>query len=587
MSYGAMDKRVDEVLVLLNRAIANNFDNAETELSDDTVKNTIRDVIKSKDNCCISGIELNLACDKDYYIVFLQDEQKFRVTDFKDVLLSKMEADYKVGASEGDIVELKDVCVIWIVNDCETSALVDVAWRDMKAELRKGIKVLTNHKKFIVNRNIVYCAKKHIKTYEINNIDRYSVLQEPELINRINFEKWNDESSSSHKTNLPTGYVVTAKLIELIKLYNIIGDSLFDNNVRYGIGEKLGVDEAIRNTLKNEGETFWYRNNGVTILVKSNDFKLEYPNKIVFGDKDSFSVINGAQTITVASSFYYSILALKKSNSSIDKTSEYKSIIESINKAKVLLRIICVGSDVSDGISVGNEISVALNRQKPISIEDIAYTLDYIRDFDQFMNSYNDDKRMFKLCKRGVIKSDNVLDLSDFSKARYACCGDPNSARNVGLSTSLKSAVDDKGEFGFANKTVFPSLNDPQDVMRYFGAIVFVNKLSREYEALKPSICSNIKDESVITYVKNAKWLFISHVVKLMNNGDVNDFSSFDYDDSIFHNEHDLVQVISDYFIQVDEVSRSKNYTEYVFKNRGWYKDMLENVDLEVRIFGG
>ena len=53
-----------------------------------------------------------------------------------------------------------------------------------------------------------------------------------------------------------SGYVTSAPLCQLVEIYNKIGDKLFKRNVRYGLNEQLGVDRAIKETLRNSPQDF-------------------------------------------------------------------------------------------------------------------------------------------------------------------------------------------------------------------------------------------------------------------------------------------------------------------------------------------
>lgn len=66
-----------------------------------------------------------------------------------------------------------------------------------------------------------------------------------------------------------SGQVYTAKLRDLVDLYNCLGDELFKENVRERIDDVLGADAEIHKTLSEKPEAFWFLNNGITILADS------------------------------------------------------------------------------------------------------------------------------------------------------------------------------------------------------------------------------------------------------------------------------------------------------------------------------
>lgn len=65
-----------------------------------------------------------------------------------------------------------------------------------------------------------------------------------------------------------TAYTCSAKLYDIVEMYNHVGDELFRSNLRYGINEQLDVEKSMKETLRNHPENFWFLNNGITITVR-------------------------------------------------------------------------------------------------------------------------------------------------------------------------------------------------------------------------------------------------------------------------------------------------------------------------------
>ena len=87
--------------------------------------------------------------------------------------------------------------------------------------------------------------------------------------------------------------VVNISAMSLKKLYARHGTNLLAKNLRYFIKGKSDVNTEVRNTIRNCPETFWYKNNGITIVceefrVDSKELKLK-----------NFSIVNGGQTTTL------------------------------------------------------------------------------------------------------------------------------------------------------------------------------------------------------------------------------------------------------------------------------------------------
>jgi hypothetical protein len=87
--------------------------------------------------------------------------------------------------------------------------------------------------------------------------------------------------------------VVTLPGKELVRLYGIHGDTLFDRNVRLFLGARKGsVNAEIASTVKSpiQRGNFWAYNNGITIIC--DQFKVEKDMLHL----SNFSIVNGCQT---------------------------------------------------------------------------------------------------------------------------------------------------------------------------------------------------------------------------------------------------------------------------------------------------
>lgn len=83
--------------------------------------------------------------------------------------------------------------------------------------------------------------------------------------------------------------IVNASAFCIKKLYIENGLPLLAKNLRYHVPGKA-IDEAIKDTIKNDPESFWFKNNGITIIcdhfeISGKQVKLE-----------NFSIVNGGQT---------------------------------------------------------------------------------------------------------------------------------------------------------------------------------------------------------------------------------------------------------------------------------------------------
>lgn len=78
------------------------------------------------------------------------------------------------------------------------------------------------------------------------------------------------------------------------------GDRLFERNVRKALGI-TAVNQEMINTLKDSPDTFWYRNNGITVLCSKIEQSFmgsrRKPGEPITLRIESASVVNGAQTV--------------------------------------------------------------------------------------------------------------------------------------------------------------------------------------------------------------------------------------------------------------------------------------------------
>lgn len=387
-------------------------------------------------------------------------------------------------------------------------------------DLIKSVRKTTGIKNFKLNP--VFYLDKDISTDEIKlpNIRRYEMVTLPPF--NTDFDVPEENKNSTLK-----GYVFTANLLDLVSLYNDIGDQLFKKNVRLGIDDKLDVDKSIKETLANKPEAFWFRNNGITILVEEAQMKLDRVGEIILKESDKsdlkFSVINGAQTITAASEYYYAL-------------SEKDRAAQS-SLAKVIVKIIHIrDEDPKSAEKEAKNISVSLNRQKPIKAEDIAFTNEFIETMNDYLES---SKAAYTLVRRGEEFSTNnkAYSLINFAKARKACSGDPGPARSNATATLLKINTEN---LQFHDQEIFkPEWYSATEAEKkdcygtFYSPVLFAMDMAKE--------CQSIAKSSKLTgaagnVMKNGMWYFIAYVVYLLNDGNDKDYTGFTYSaDKISH----------------------------------------------------
>lgn len=144
------------------------------------------------------------------------------------------------------------------------------------------------------------------------------------------------------------------------------GDRLFEKNIRGGLGDTSEVNQAIRDTLINRPEFFYYFNNGITILVDS--YTPRRRNNINRRESGGFdfknmSVINGAQTISTIGKAY------KSGDVTNDTLSKVKISCRFIKSLINISKDLENNDDVDD---ISLDITIANNNQNKVTSRDFA-----------------------------------------------------------------------------------------------------------------------------------------------------------------------------------------------------------------------
>ena len=456
-------------------------------------------------------------------------------------LLQSLEEQARILAKLPESAE-KNIYIICLVDNMKSRVFLERLFlsaegKAMKKNIRKEMKPW----KGTVNFLYILDNSYHEQDIKLTSVNRFEFIQMPPMKCHINWEN-EDRTEVSNR-----GYVTSVHLYQLVEIYNRIGDKLFKRNVRYGLNEQLGVDRAIKETLRNSPGEFWFKNNGITILVERPDFKLDRVEEVLlehiseYGELH-FSVINGAQTITASAQCLYEMeydLKELQKNGEAEEAAKLEERIRKSKNAKVLLRIIHISHSAqtaeseADSTREVNEISVALNRQKPIKAEDIAFASPFVVKLAAFLEREQiNGKRYFRLVKRGEGNiARRTVDLVDFARARKACAGYPGDARSKGTNFLLSTRNETGGEYSFQDKTIFvPEWLEAEDELeagifaKYYGAVYFAVREADFYgKNAKKIITDNPLKAAVL---QNGKWYFTTYMVQLFN-GYRSDFSQF------------------------------------------------------------
>lgn len=337
------------------------------------------------------------------------------------------------------------------------------------------------------------------------------------------------------------GLVFNAELKDIVDIYDKIGNELFDKNLRYSLKDELDVDFHIKKTLEKYPDEFWFLNNGITMIVEDDDFKLKKSNSIDinYNENTTVSIINGAQTISAAASYIYQ----KDNYTDID--------------AKVIFRVIHISKFDEEGNNDSqlkelcrqeiNKISISLNRQKPIKQEDIAYTTSFVETINQ-LSEIDDNEYNFKIGKRSK-EINEEYDLLDFAQIVKSYLGQkPGKALTKGARSLLK--VND-GELLDVEifKEDFEDAEDIDEKFReYYRPVNFASALLDKYLKFAKEIIesSNDKTENKINIASYGKLYFIAYIIYILNHKNNTDFKEFKFNIRSVSDE-DIKKIIKKY----------------------------------------
>lgn len=356
--------------------------------------------------------------------------------------------------------------------------------------------------------------------------------------------------------------VYTANLFDITTIYNDLGDILFNQNVRYKIKDYLDVDKNIKQTLTENPEDFWYLNNGITLIARSQScINKNSPDKIVLkhNNENDLSIINGAQTIFSATDFFYN-----------PKNNADPSVIENAKcNAKVLFRIMYQNDDKDNCKNELDKISISLNRQKPILIEDILYTDDFVFEINKLYEDDIENKYYFYISKRGVYNlTKNHYDLKTFSRAYFAIHGNPGKARNQSTNNLLKELCIDLKNI------------DEEYFDIHLKPINFLIELGRRYDEKNISKDINTTNNNRSVVIKNGRYYFLSFIVNTLKEG--NDFKNFHYTGLNIPTDIDkLITLFSDIALRAIEKNDIEDINSNLFKSDNLYDLILDECSEE------
>lgn len=166
--------------------------------------------------------------------------------------------------------------------------------------------------------------------------------------------------------------IVNVSAFSIKELYAANGNNLLSMNLRYYIRNKE-VDKSIKSTIADNPETFWFKNNGITILC--DEFKVDGKEVKL----RNFSFINGGQTTYL-----------------ISRSKEVNRENDFFLPCKIIKNI---GETTDEKNRFGLEIAQAANSQKAIKLSDLKANASEQLLFGQAMRTIG----VFYQTKRGEV----------------------------------------------------------------------------------------------------------------------------------------------------------------------------------------
>lgn len=222
--------------------------------------------------------------------------------------------------------------------------------KSMKTEAIKKVFNDTFKNNSLYELHIEYLGDVYQAISEAESI-RGSIEEDCITIEGDNCLTYNDQQAA----------IVNISAFSLNELFIKYGNNLLAQNLRYYFKSK-SIDEQIKNTIINEPTSFWYRNNGITVIC--DDFNMTSATRIKL---NNFSIINGGQTTTL----------IGKSKN-IDRNHDFYLTCKIIKNP---------GSTDAEKSDFVLRIAQATNSQKPISPSDLKANLpEQISLSKSFMN---------------------------------------------------------------------------------------------------------------------------------------------------------------------------------------------------------
>lgn len=421
--------------------------------------------------------------------------------------------------------------------------------------------------KSILSKNTYFCLENiEIRYLNINNINDSEYCIKIESRIRALETKLETEDKL-----IVEGHVFIANLNDIVRIFNELGDELFDYNIRMGIEDKLGVGEEITRTIKQNPEEFWFLNNGITMLVQDDDFRIKKTKSLLlkYGENKKISIINGAQTITTAADIYL----------------DGERNLKEIDSAKVMLRVMHLKEPKSEQEhsslrEVATRISVSLNRQKPIEPEDLAYTTEFVYNINKLCESNKHELNTFNLVRRSKSTIGNGIILEEFVRAAIAYLDQKPGQARSGSRANLLNIESKDSRYLFTNKIFKSEFIDKEkctlsNLYKYYKPINFAVFIANYYQGNAAKLKYGINDKKQLAVISYGKWFFVAYIIYILNNENNDDFSKFQGDIGDKKKIDECIIMFSDLYKDMFDEKDTIDSNE--FKNQKVYNSFKDN----------
>ena len=364
--------------------------------------------------------------------------------------------------------------------------------------------------------------------------------------------------------------IVNVSALSLQELQNRRRNALLGRNLRYYV-KQMTVDKGIAETIQNEPENFWYKNNGIVIICE--DYEID-GREIKLSN---FSIINGGQTtnrignLDIDKDFYLQCKIVKSKGTTTDQKDKFAlDIAKATNSQKPIKK-----SDLK-----ANTIE-QLRLKERLAHHHVYYI---IKKGDKAPKQYSEPYQVTTLEKVGKLGLAAVLQMPGSSRSNsqrmyndeyyYAIFGQNVETGILADLLKISTYYDEfkkhtKGK-GYDEKTTLPMINNGKTFQ--IACIVLLCKINQK----------------VFSYSTIAGYLNNTDDLKtvIRNMGDMKKIilKRFDNEESIFN---DIFSTIADEVLsfcyenaldRAEEEQRTLAPSDYLKVDTNYYKDVIKRL---------